>query len=92
MGRKMHYPGSTHVYPPAAIVVGVKLVDERSEGRIDLHFDGTRGGIYMNSINLDGAVTLMIALDREVRRLAEKDGFTSPAFVRWRDHRRNPTP
>lgn len=92
-GKKMFYPGSTGKCAPAAVVSGIGLVDERTPGRIDIHFNGSRGAVYMNSVDMAGAVKLMIQLDQEITRLAERDGFTEPSFVTWRKHRRsNATP
>lgn len=78
----MAYPGSTSKCAPAGVVTGIKLCDERSCDRIDVHYDGLRGGTYMTSMIADQAVTLIIKLEAEVRRCAARKGYTDPALVR----------
>ena len=88
MSKKVHYPGSTGRCAPAGVVNGIKLCDERSCDRIDIHYSGKRGGTYMTSLIADEAVTLIIKLEAEVRRLAAKKGYTDPALVRLIESRR----
>lgn len=86
--KKVFYPGSTSKCAPAGVINRVELVDERDPERIDIHWAGTRGGEYMTSTGLIGAVELLIRLEEEITRLAAKQGFTHPAFRRLAEHRR----
>lgn len=88
----MHYPGSTSKCKALVTIYGVQLVDERDPARIDVIYNGTRQGTYMTSVNLDGAVELILLLEAAVADAASRSGFTHPAFVRLAEHRRSMRP
>lgn len=88
MSKKMAYPGSTSKCAPAGVITGIVLCDERSCDRIDVHFDGKRGGSYMVSFTQDVAVDLILKLEAEVWRQASKKGYTCPSLARMLEARR----